>query len=44
LLVFCVEVMGIHALVAPLVVLGVFTPINFFCSKLALTGQWWRQD
>ena len=42
LLIFCVEVMAIHKALAPLLVLAVFTPINFLSSRLALTGQWKR--
>jgi putative flippase GtrA len=43
LLVYFVEVTGIHPNLAPLLVLTVFTPINFLSSRLALTGQWRRQ-
>lgn len=43
LLIFCVEVTGIHPNIAPLVVIVVFIPINFLSSRLALTGQWRRQ-
>lgn len=43
LLIFCVETLGLHPNVAPLVVLAVFTPINFLSSRLALTGQWRRR-
>ncbi len=39
LLIVFVEVIGINDLYAPLVVLAVFTPINFLCSKLALSGR-----
>ena len=44
LLIFCVERMDIPQTIAPLVVLAVFTPINFFCSKLALIGNGRRQQ
>ena len=44
LLIFCVERMDIPQAIAPLVVLAVFTPINFFCSKLALIGNGRRQQ
>jgi putative flippase GtrA len=44
LLIFCVEVIGIHPTIAPLVVLALFTPINFLCSRVALTGQWRRPE
>lgn len=40
LLIFCVEVINIAPTIAPLLVLAVFTPINFLGSKLALTGRW----
>ena len=43
-LVFCIEVIGINATIAPLIVLALFTPINFLSSKLALTGQWRGQN
>ncbi len=44
LLIYCVEVIGIHPTIAPLVVLALFTPINFLCSRVALTGQWRRPE
>jgi putative flippase GtrA len=42
LLIFCVEQIDLHAKIAPLVVLAVFAPINFMCSRVALTGRWRR--
>ncbi len=44
LLIFCVEILDIPQTIAPLVVLAVFTPINFFSSRLALTGNWRRHQ
>jgi len=44
LLIFCVEIMDIPQTIGPLFVLAVFTPINFYCSRLALTGNWRRQQ
>jgi putative flippase GtrA len=44
LLIVCVEMMNIPQTIAPLAVLAVFTPINFFSSRLALTGTWRRHQ
>jgi putative flippase GtrA len=42
-LVFIVEDLGIHYQIAPIIVLAVFTPLNFLSAKFALTG-WLAQN
>ena len=37
-LIIIVEDIGIHHKIAPIIVLAVFTPLNFISAKIALTG------